>query len=76
MDAYGWSDINLDHGFHQYRQMVRWTVSPPARIEILDRLLLENRRRAMAERANQVKTPADKIPTEEGTLFNTRDHQA
>ena len=28
MDAYGWSDIPLDHGFHTYRQMQRWTVSP------------------------------------------------
>ena len=28
MDAYGWSDIPLDHGFHTYRQMERWTVSP------------------------------------------------
>ena len=21
MDAYGWSDVPLDHGFHTYRQM-------------------------------------------------------
>lgn len=49
MDAYGWSDIELDHGFHTYRQMERWTVSPAARVEILDRLLEENHRRAAAE---------------------------
>ena len=48
MDAYGWSDIRLDHGFHAYRQMERWTVSPAARVEILDRLLEENHRRAAA----------------------------
>lgn len=48
MDAYGWSDIALDHGFHTYRQMERWTVSPAARVEILDRLLEENHRRAAA----------------------------
>ena len=51
MDAYGWSDIPLDHGFHTYRQMERWTVSPAARVEILDRLLEENHRRAAAEAA-------------------------
>ena len=49
MEAYGWSDIPLDHGFHTYRQMERWTVSPAARVEILDRLLEENHRRAAAE---------------------------
>lgn len=46
MAAYGWEDVSLDHGFHTYRQMTRWTVSPAARVEILDRLLEENRRRA------------------------------
>ena len=45
MEAYGWNDIRLQHGFHTYRQMERWTISPVARIEILDRLLIENRRR-------------------------------
>ena len=49
MDAYGWSDVPLDHGFHTYRQMQRWTVSPAARVEILDRLLEENLRRAAAQ---------------------------
>lgn len=46
MEAYGWEDVPLDHGFHTYRQMTRWTVSPAARVEILDRLLEENHRRA------------------------------
>lgn len=49
MDAYGWSDLPLEHGFHTYRQMRRWTVSPTARVEILDRLLEENHRRAAAQ---------------------------
>lgn len=49
MDAYGWSDVELDHGFHTYRQMERWTVSSAARVEILDRLLEENHKRAAAE---------------------------
>lgn len=46
MVAYGWGDVTLDHSFHTYRQMTRWTVSPAARVEILDRLLEENHRRA------------------------------
>ncbi|MBM7829356.1 hypothetical protein JOE59_000061 [Agromyces cerinus] len=49
LEAYGWTDIPLDHGFHTYRQMERWTVSPAARVEILDRLLEENHRRAAIE---------------------------
>ena len=46
MDAYGWSDLPLDHGFYTYRRMRRWSVSPITRVEILDRLLEENFRRA------------------------------
>lgn len=49
LDAYGWDDVLLDHGFHTYRQMTRWTFSPEARVEILDRLLEENHRRAAAQ---------------------------
>lgn len=49
MAAYGWDDVLLDHGFHTYRQMQRWTVSPAARVEILDRLLEENHRRAASQ---------------------------
>ena len=57
MDAYGWDDVELDHGFHTYRQMRRWTVSPAARVEILDRLLEENLRRAAAQ--GEAPPPAD-----------------
>jgi hypothetical protein len=49
MAAYAWDDVPLEHGFHTYRQMERWTVSPAARVEILDRLLAENLRRAAAQ---------------------------
>ena len=47
--AYGWEDLDLTHGFHTYRKMTRWTVAPVTRVEILDRLLEENHRRAAAE---------------------------
>jgi hypothetical protein len=49
MAAYGWEDLSLGHGFHTYRQMERFTVSPAARVEILDRLLELNHERARAE---------------------------
>lgn len=74
MDAYGWSDVPLDHGFHTYRQMQRWTVSPAARVEILDRLLEENHRRA-AEEAKQAPQTRSKgrrgksAPDDQGTLL-------
>ncbi|WP_167666603.1 Eco57I restriction-modification methylase domain-containing protein [Micromonospora narathiwatensis] len=55
MAAYDWSDVPLEHGFHAYRQMMRWTVSPAARVEILDRLLAENLRRAAAQRSKAAK---------------------
>jgi hypothetical protein len=45
-DAYGWGNVPLEHGFHTYRQMRRWTVSPAARVAILDLLLAENLLRA------------------------------
>ncbi|MFC2757844.1 Eco57I restriction-modification methylase domain-containing protein [Propionibacterium acidifaciens] len=49
--AYGWDDLDLTHGFHTYRQMTRWTIPQATRIEVLDRLLEENHRRAAAEKA-------------------------
>ena len=48
--AYGWSDVELGHGFHMYRQVRRWTISPAVRVELMDRLLEENLRRAEQER--------------------------
>ena len=44
-DAYGWSDLDLGHGFHDVRgQGVRFTFSPSAADEVLDRLLELNRK--------------------------------
>ena len=54
--------------------MQRWTVSPAARLEILDRLLEENHRRA-AEEAKQTAKPKrkgrhdKKVSDEQGTLL-------
>ena len=54
-DAYGWRDIDLGHGFHEVETLpendrVRYTISPPARRELLQRLLAENHVRATSER--------------------------
>ena len=53
MAAYGWDDVPLDHGFHTYRKMTRWTMSPAARVEVLDRLLALNHERAAAQDRRQ-----------------------
>jgi hypothetical protein len=47
--AYGWADIDLDHGFHQTAQGMRFTVSEGTRSEILRRLLDLNHRRHSEE---------------------------
>ncbi|MGI8683025.1 MAG: DNA methyltransferase, partial [Mycobacteriales bacterium] len=47
--AYGWEDLPLDHGHHDTRQGVRWTVSPAARVDLLDRLLELNHARHAEE---------------------------
>jgi hypothetical protein len=70
MAAYGWDDVALDHGFHEFRQMVRWSPSPIARVEALDRLLLENHRRAADYSGAPVRGLSQQVPTETGTLFD------
>ena len=53
-DAYGWSDIELGHDFHEIEYLpendnIRFTISAEARKEVLKRLLLLNHERAAAE---------------------------
>ena len=48
-DAYGWSDLDLDHGFHDTPQGLRFTLGPSARVEVLDRLLELNHQRYAEE---------------------------
>jgi hypothetical protein len=43
--AYGWSDLDLGHGFHDTKQGVRYTISESARRVVLDRLLTLNHQR-------------------------------
>jgi hypothetical protein len=55
--AYGWGDpsagsgqaLSLDHGWHETRQGLRYTISAPARREILARLLELNHQRYAEE---------------------------
>ncbi|HET9899324.1 MAG TPA: hypothetical protein VFQ44_30735 [Streptosporangiaceae bacterium] len=37
-----WREIELGHGFHETRQGVRFTISPQARVDVLDKLLALN----------------------------------
>lgn len=37
--AYGWNDLDLDHNFRVTEEGLRYAISEPARIELLDRLL-------------------------------------
>ena len=53
-DAYGWQDLDLEHGFHEVETLpendrVRYTISPAASREVLRLLLKENHARAKAE---------------------------
>src|SRR5258708_28340199 len=48
-DAYGWSDLDLGHGFHQTRLEVRFTLSDTARRLLLDRTLRLNHEQYTAE---------------------------
>jgi hypothetical protein len=47
--AYGWNDLDLDHGFHETKQGLRYTISESARREVLDRLLTLNHQRHAEE---------------------------
>ena len=70
LDAYGWSDVDPGHGFHPFRKMQRWTVSPAARVELLDRLLEENQRRAAQQPQGRVRdTDGIDSPEDDGLLF-------
>ena len=57
-DAYGWSDLDLDNGFHDVRgQGLRFTFSPRTADEVLDRLLRLNKERYEAEVAAGLHEP-------------------
>jgi hypothetical protein len=47
--AYGWDDLDLGHSFHATKQGIRFTISEPARREVLARLLKLNHERYAEE---------------------------
>jgi hypothetical protein len=53
--AYGWTDLDLGHGFHETKQGVRYTLSENARRVVLDRLLVLNHQRGAEEEAVKAK---------------------
>ncbi len=64
-DSYGWQDIDLGHGFHEVGYLpsndnVRYTISEPARIEILKRLAALNRQRWEEEESKGLHKKAKK----------------
>ena len=52
--AYGWSDLDLDHGFHQTKQGLRYTISEKARRNVIERLLVLNHQRHAQEEAEEM----------------------
>jgi hypothetical protein len=73
--AYGWEDLPLQHDHWETRQGMRWSISPAAQVELLDRLLARNHERHAAEEAvratigggTKLSAPAR---TQESTLFD------
>jgi hypothetical protein len=65
--AYGWTDLELGHGFHETKQGVRYTICEGARREVLARLLKLNHERyaeevrlGLHEKKGAAKKPAAK----------------
>jgi hypothetical protein len=55
-EAYGWTDLDLGHGFHETRQGQRFTIDPVVQVEVLDRLLELNQARYAEELAKGLHT--------------------
>ncbi len=86
--AYGWTDLELGHGFHESKQGVRFTISEPARREVLQRLLKLNHERyaeevkqglhgkkGAAKKAAPKKKAAIKPAKQEASLFDGEDDE-
>ena len=82
--AYGWTDLDLGHGFHETKQGIRFTISEPARREVLQRLLklnheryaeevaqgLHDKKKPAAKKAAPKKKPTSNPSNHEASLFN------
>ena len=86
-DAYGWTDLNLGHDFHETKQGLRYTISEPARREVLQRLLyltheryaeevkqgLHEKKKAKKPSSGRGRKPS--ATTEGATLFGNNDDE-
>jgi hypothetical protein len=61
--TYGWTDLDLGHGFHETKQGFRFTISDPARREVLARLLRLNHERYAEEEAQGLHDQKGKAKT-------------
>nr|WSY53217.1 hypothetical protein OG999_25880 [Streptomyces sp. NBC_00886] len=59
-EAYGWTDLDLKHGFHTTPQGERFTIAPDVQTEVLDRLLELNHARYKEEMEKGLHTPEAK----------------
>jgi len=66
--AYGWGDLDLDHGFWDTSQGRRYTIGPAARAEVLDRLLEQNHQRYAEEAAAGLHAKRTRRPGNRGTI--------
>jgi len=65
--AYGWTDLDLGHGFHQIKQGIRYTISEAARRDVLDRLLALNHERFAEEQSASAAAPRTKAKARKRT---------
>jgi hypothetical protein len=61
--AYGWTHLDLGHGFHETKQGIRYTISEAARRTVLDRLLALNHERFASEQSAPATAPRPKAKT-------------
>ncbi|MEC3994883.1 DNA methyltransferase [Actinacidiphila sp. DG2A-62] len=77
LQAYGWTDLDIECGFHQTPRGLRYTFSPAVQAEILDRILELNHDRHHMEPANAQDKGNERAmgsgergsPSEDDTLF-------
>ncbi|WP_433456575.1 Eco57I restriction-modification methylase domain-containing protein (plasmid) [Streptomyces sp. CA-142005] len=69
-EAYGWTDLELGHGFHETWQGPRFTIAPDIKVEVLDRLLELNLARHAEEQGGGGRTKgSDAFIFDDGALL-------
>jgi DNA-binding IclR family transcriptional regulator len=73
--AYGWQDLELEHGFHETAQGVRYTISEAARGEVLGRLLRLNHERYEEEVKQGLHERKESASKDKGKVVKGKDGQ-